>query len=64
LLMPVLPRFIVSWRKQECCKRKLMIRARDKGFKQPLKLHEHWHTDFSYVKIEHRFFFNLRVGRL
>ena len=34
-----------------------MIPSRGKGFKQPLKPHEHWHTDISYVKIEHRFHF-------
>ena len=28
-----------------------------KGFKQPLKTDEHWQTDISYVKIEHRFYF-------
>ena len=31
--------------------------SRGKGFKQPLRLHEQWHTDISYVKIEHRFYF-------
>ena len=31
--------------------------SRGKGFKQPLKPHEHWYTDISYVKIEHRFYF-------
>jgi putative transposase len=31
--------------------------SRDKGLKQPLKPHEHWHTNISYVKIKHRFYF-------
>ena len=39
-----------------------MIREhRGKGFKHPLKPHEHWHTDISYVKIEHRFYFFICV---
>ena len=38
-----------------------MIRARAKGFKQPLKPHVHWHTDISYVKIQHRFYFFICV---
>jgi len=33
--------------------------SRGKGFKQPLVPHEHWHTDISYVKIEHRFYFSV-----
>ncbi|MBS1254324.1 MAG: hypothetical protein MAG581_00113 [Deltaproteobacteria bacterium] len=35
--------------------------SRGKGFKQPLKPHQHWHTDISYVKIEHRFYFLICV---
>ena len=35
--------------------------SRGKGFKQPLMPHEHWHTDISYVKIEHRFYFFICV---
>ena len=35
--------------------------SRGKGFKQPLVPHEHWHTDISYVKIEHRFYFFICV---
>lgn len=27
------------------------------GFEQPLKVHEHWHTDISYIKIDKRFYF-------
>ena len=30
--------------------------SRLKGLKQPMKPHEHWHTDIYYVKIEHRFY--------
>ena len=46
-------------KEQECFKRKLM--SRGKGFKQPLMPHEHWHTDISYVKIEHLFYFFICV---
>ncbi len=28
-----------------------------KGFEQPLAVHEHWHTDISYIKVDKRFFF-------
>ena len=35
--------------------------SRGKGFKQPLKPHEHRRTDISYVKIEHRFYFFICV---
>ena len=35
--------------------------SRGKGFKQPLRPHEHWHTNISYVKIEHRFYFFICV---
>ena len=28
-----------------------------KGLKQPLKPHENWHTNISYVKIQHLFYF-------
>ena len=35
--------------------------SRGIGFKQPLKPHEHWHTDISYVKIEHRIYFFICV---
>jgi len=35
--------------------------SKGKGFKQPLKPHEHWHTDISYVKIQHRFYFFICV---
>jgi len=31
------------------------------GFDQPMKAHEHWHTDISYVKIGDRFFFLICV---
>jgi len=31
------------------------------GFEQPLKPHEHWHTDISYVKIGVRFYFLICV---
>ncbi len=27
------------------------------GFEQPLNVHEHWHTDISYLKIDKRFYF-------
>ena len=27
------------------------------GFEQPLHIHEHWHTDISYLKIDKRFYF-------
>ena len=35
--------------------------SRGKGFKQPLKPHEHWHKDISYVKIEIHFYFFICV---
>ena len=35
--------------------------SRGEGFKQPLKPHENWHTNISYVKIEHRFYFFICV---
>ena len=38
-----------------------MTTSKGKGFKQPLKPHEHWHTDISYVKIQHRFYFFICV---
>jgi putative transposase len=31
------------------------------GFEQPLDVHEHWHTDISYVKIKKRFYFFIGV---
>lgn len=31
------------------------------GFEQPLKVHEHWHTDISYIKIGKRFYFFIGV---
>lgn len=27
------------------------------GFEQPLKVHDHWHTDISYIKLGKRFYF-------
>ena len=35
--------------------------SKGKGFKQPLKPHEHWHTDIPYVKIQYRFYFFICV---
>jgi putative transposase len=35
--------------------------SKGKGFKQPLKPHKNWHTDISYVKIQHRFYFFICV---
>jgi putative transposase len=35
--------------------------SKGKGFKQPLEPHEHWHTDISFVKIQHRFYFFICV---
>ena len=35
--------------------------SKGEGFKQPLKLHERWHTVIPYVKIEHRFYFFICV---
>jgi putative transposase len=31
------------------------------GFEQPLRVHEHWHTDISYLKIMNRFYFFIGV---
>lgn len=31
------------------------------GFEQPLSVHEHWHTDISYLKIAKRFYFFIGV---
>lgn len=28
-----------------------------KGFEQPTKIHEHWHTDFSYIKVAGNFYY-------
>ena len=42
-----------SWNpKQEPCR---------KGFKQPLKVHEHWHIDISYVNVLGTFLFLITV---
>jgi transposase InsO family protein len=32
-----------------------------KGFDQPTRIHEHWHTDFSYVKVSGNFYYFVAV---
>lgn len=35
--------------------------SKGNGFEQPLRAHEHWHTDISYVKVNKRFYFFIGV---
>ena len=35
--------------------------SKGNGFEQPLEVHEHWHTDISYVKVNNRFYFFIGV---
>ena len=38
-----------------------MLQKKVDDTSKPLKPHEHWHTDISYVKIQHRFYFFICV---
>lgn len=41
--------------------RKKLKSKKGTGFDQPLKVHEHWHTDISYIKIAKRFYFFIGI---